>query len=658
MKKLFLWFSCLLLSVSVFSYKAEASEISDINGHWAEAVMRDWRSKDYISGYADGSVRPDNLVTRAEFFAMVNKPFGFIYSSPINFSDVRYGSWYYNIISTAVAAGYVSGYSDGTIQPDRYITREEAAVMLCKAVGLVPYEPGADIYKDSAISQWSRPYIGAISNAGIMQGYSDGTFRPLGTMTRAEAVTSINNGLMRRNQNIGSFVQPVENQQISSGLTVITPNTGTNTQSNSSSSNSQGWQDIEDFEVVISASSYGSSRDDKYINGNVRIDANSTTVRNTEITGDLLISSSSKGRVTLDKVSVSGTIYVEGKSRLVLSDSDVSDILVRSSNSDVILSAEGETTAGTVYLYSGAEISEGKLKKSYYGFEDIVIEDSVKNNSRFELSGDFNQIDIYASRIKFIFTSGTISSLNIEDTAERGTYDIHSGTTVDTVDIYGQNSSFSGRGRIKYANVYAKYAYFSVKPDTVYNDYDYDTGSGSVSYGDYNLTVYVEDEDGDDLEDARVTIKREGYSSEDWERTNSAGRAYFGDLYNDYYDITVEKSGYTTETKRVNVRYDDTEIRITLRESNYKKTIFTVFVTEVDTDGEYVFLPGAKVVLKVGTSTVEKITSAVGMVVFTDLDIGRYDITISKDGYESETGQILVSSNEADNLLTLALIKK
>lgn len=658
MKKIFLWFSCLLLSVSIFSYKAEASKISDINGHWAEAVMSQWVEKGYISGYTDGSISPDNLVTRAEFFAMVNKPFGYLYSSPIHFSDVRYGAWYYNAVSSAVAAGYVSGYSDGTIQPERYITREEAAVMLCKVIGLVPYEPGANIYKDFSISQWSKPYIGAISNAGIMQGYSDGTFRPLGTITRAEAVTSINNALIRRNQNISNYVQPVENQLQSSGLTIITPNTGTATKNNSSSSNSQGWQDIKDFEVIISSSSYGSSRDDKYINGNVRIDANATTVKNTEITGDLLISASSKGRVTLDKVSVSGTIYIEGKSRLVLSDSDVSDILVRSSNSDVILSAEGETTAGTVYLYSGAEITEGKLKTSYYGFEDIVIEESVKNNARFELSGDFNQIDICASRVKFMFTTGTISSLNIEDTADRGTYEIHSGTTVDTVDIYGQNSSFSGKGRIKYANVYAKYAYFAVKPDTVYNDYNYDTGSGSSGWGDYNLNVYVEDESGNRLTDAKVTIKRDGYTSEDWERTNSAGKAYFDDLYNDYYTVTVEKSGYVTQTKQVSVRYDDTEIKITLRELNNEKTIFTVFVTETDADGNYVLLPGAKVSLKVGTSTIEKNTSAAGMVVFTDLTAGRYDITISKDGYESRSVQILVSSNEADNLLTLALVKK
>lgn len=89
---------------------------SDIAGHWAESVITQWQSKGLIQGYEDGTFKPGNTITRAEFVTLMNNAKGFWSEGSINFSDVKNGSWFYSAVARAVAAGYVKGYSDGQLQ--------------------------------------------------------------------------------------------------------------------------------------------------------------------------------------------------------------------------------------------------------------------------------------------------------------------------------------------------------------------------------------------------------------------------------------------------------------------------------------------------------------------------------------------------------------
>lgn len=181
---------CLLLSLAGFAF---ASGFSDIQGHWAEKQINKWAEKGLASGYADGAFKPDREVTRAEFVTLVNRSFGFENrSSEAGFADVKPGQWYYSSVAAAKAAGYISGYPDGSFRPDQTITRQEVAVILVRLLGLEHTTEGLEKFKDSRpIPAWSRSAIGALSRAGLISGYPDGTFKAERSITRAESLASL-----------------------------------------------------------------------------------------------------------------------------------------------------------------------------------------------------------------------------------------------------------------------------------------------------------------------------------------------------------------------------------------------------------------------------------------------------------------------------------
>lgn len=172
--------------------QAFAAPATDISGHWAEKVITQWQEKGLISGYEDGTFKPDNSVTRAEFVIMLNKALGFTQKGNVTFSDVSANAWYYDAVAIAVEAGYCAGYEDGTFKPNATITRAEAAVMIAKAKELTANTEAADKFADaSRIPAWAKGSIGAVSAAGFMTGRTDGTFDASNTITRAEAVSSL-----------------------------------------------------------------------------------------------------------------------------------------------------------------------------------------------------------------------------------------------------------------------------------------------------------------------------------------------------------------------------------------------------------------------------------------------------------------------------------
>ena len=161
---------------------------NDIDGHWAKNAIIDFATKGYINGYEDGTFKPDNSITRAEFVKILNKAFGYTNVGKENFSDVNPSDWYYNDICIGVNAGYINGYEDNTFKPDKQITRAEASKIIATALNLKG--DGNLNFKDSSeISNWAKPYVDALSDNNIINGYEDNTFRPHNNMTRAENVT-------------------------------------------------------------------------------------------------------------------------------------------------------------------------------------------------------------------------------------------------------------------------------------------------------------------------------------------------------------------------------------------------------------------------------------------------------------------------------------
>lgn len=192
-------FLSLILSILVICMmiplNASALKLTDISNHWAKDTIEEWIDQELIEGYSDGSFKPDNNISRAEFITMVNKAFGYKSTAPISYSDVKLGAWYYNPIEIAEAAEYIEGYSDGTMKPENSITREEAATILMKINKLTGNESAADVFTDSKNFTWSKGAIGEIYTAGLMEGYSDGSFKNKNFLKRGEALVTLNNNL-------------------------------------------------------------------------------------------------------------------------------------------------------------------------------------------------------------------------------------------------------------------------------------------------------------------------------------------------------------------------------------------------------------------------------------------------------------------------------
>ena len=169
---------------------------TDTANHWANAVISDWESKGLIKGYEDGTFKPDNSVSRAEFVTMMNNVLKNDAEGTVSFTDVKETDWFYQAVAAAVNAGYCNGYEDGTFKPSATISRAEAAVMIANAMGLEQDAAGAEGFSDE-IPVWAVGSVGAVVKAGYMSGYPDGTFGAAKSITRAEAVSSLNRVLNR-----------------------------------------------------------------------------------------------------------------------------------------------------------------------------------------------------------------------------------------------------------------------------------------------------------------------------------------------------------------------------------------------------------------------------------------------------------------------------
>lgn len=173
--------------VPVYGATAKAA---DLKGHWASNVVTDWLNKGLISGYPDGSFKPDASMSRAEFMVIVNKVYNFTSEKEISFSDVKSTDWYYNIVKKASAAGYISGYPNGTMAPNMPIQRQEVASIFSKLESLNEDTKIAQAFKDVPATGWANGYIGAVVKAGFFSGYGNGLFKPSANIERGEAVVA------------------------------------------------------------------------------------------------------------------------------------------------------------------------------------------------------------------------------------------------------------------------------------------------------------------------------------------------------------------------------------------------------------------------------------------------------------------------------------
>jgi hypothetical protein len=191
---------CFMFTVAVgmtpATYRAEQDLPTDISGHWAEASIITMLNTGVIGGYPDGTFKPNNPITRAEFTTIVNKAFGtFDAGAEAFFTDVKKSDWYYSQVASGKKAGFISGFPDGSFRPNSAITREQATAILASLLKL-PGKDGALQFNDAdKVAAWARGSVKAVTDAKIVSGYPDGTFKPLRPVTRAETVVIVQRAL-------------------------------------------------------------------------------------------------------------------------------------------------------------------------------------------------------------------------------------------------------------------------------------------------------------------------------------------------------------------------------------------------------------------------------------------------------------------------------
>lgn len=196
-RKGIIWGLILALMMPTIVYGADTRTESQ---HWGMPIMQQWHEKGLVNGYPDGSLRPDEQITRAQFVTLLNGVFHYgaaaadSESGQTAFKDVAENAWYYDDITAVAAAGIIQGYPDGSFKPDGQVSRQDAAAMLATAFKLAASEgqTASDLaqFKDQqAISSYARQAVESLLAEGALHGYPDQTIKPLKALTRAEAVT-------------------------------------------------------------------------------------------------------------------------------------------------------------------------------------------------------------------------------------------------------------------------------------------------------------------------------------------------------------------------------------------------------------------------------------------------------------------------------------
>lgn len=183
-------------SVSVSaSGTAEPPQLSftDIKGHWAEEKIMEAVGKGMIEGFPDGTFRPNDSITRAQFSAILARALKLQEEENMAFADLdKIPAWAKSEIAKAVKAGIIQGYEDNTFRSDRNITRSEIAVMVARGLNLEEGDGSGLTFADTGkIPAWAKGYVEAAVEKGVIQGRGNNMFVPGASATRAEATVLV-----------------------------------------------------------------------------------------------------------------------------------------------------------------------------------------------------------------------------------------------------------------------------------------------------------------------------------------------------------------------------------------------------------------------------------------------------------------------------------
>ncbi|MBO9604837.1 MAG: S8 family serine peptidase [Paenibacillaceae bacterium] len=172
----------------------------DIAGHWAEQPIAALVAKGIVDGFGNFRFEPDWPVTRAEAAAMLVRGFEYGNGTSQPFRDVPASHWAAAAIAKTASAGVMTGYSDGTFGPDRGLTRIEMASIFARVLqldGNHAAEAKPTPFVDVPFDYWGAGLLNELYDNRMIEGYEDGTFRPDSLVTRAAFSAMLSRALNR-----------------------------------------------------------------------------------------------------------------------------------------------------------------------------------------------------------------------------------------------------------------------------------------------------------------------------------------------------------------------------------------------------------------------------------------------------------------------------
>ncbi len=163
----------------------------DVQGHWAAKSLQSLAAKGWIQGYKDGNMRPERAVSRAEFVSILTRALGTTVHESVStsFTDMN-GHWAASAVDAAHRQGWIEGLNAQTFGPDERLTREQAMVILSHAIADKASASGTaklQSYKDEQqIASWASSAFEKAVSSGWISGYPDGTLKPKAAISRGE----------------------------------------------------------------------------------------------------------------------------------------------------------------------------------------------------------------------------------------------------------------------------------------------------------------------------------------------------------------------------------------------------------------------------------------------------------------------------------------
>lgn len=392
-----------IITVFLIATQVLGAGYSDISNHWAKMQITRWRDYGIFTDSTGNKFRPDDPITRGEFAIWIDNLMKYRTKSASKFSDLGQ-SIYTDPILRANEAGIISG-SNGKIRPRDKITREEAAVMICKSFEISASSSSLSFTDNRQISEWAKGYVSALVNKGYISGRQN-KFEPKGNMTRAEAVTIIDNIV----DSLANQAQTYSNETINGLMIVNTPN---------------------------------------------------VTLKNLKINGNLIVTEGvGNGNLTLDNVKVTGNITVKGggtdtihitgssninKLTLCKAESELRVKALRGTNINLTTIANGSDDVILTGIFNNVEINstDNKIALVDANVSNVIISSSASfaidndstisnlnldnsaSNSKLNIEGTVTTASINSSGIEFIAnTKSNIANLNIASKALNSKFDI------------------------------------------------------------------------------------------------------------------------------------------------------------------------------------------------------------------------------------------